>query len=251
MSEAPFPSRLASDRRGAALMEFALALPIVLAMGGYGVELGNKAIVNMRISQIALSLADNTSRIGVNNGQAIFQLREGDLNDIFQGARLMGANLKLTTFGRVTVTSVENVQRIFSDGTSDAGNVQRIHWQRCMGGKGGYGTSNTPIYDSSYGQATPLATAGTDTSKANAGVTATTGFGQAPSVQAPANGGAIFVEINYEYQPLFGSLYASKQIIHYVASFVVRDRRDFSQIYNPKTALGTTPRPSTCDLHEL
>jgi hypothetical protein len=246
--------RLTRDARGAALLEFALALPILLTLGGYGIELGNLALTNMRISQIALTLADNASRIGVNNGSAMFQLREGDVNDILQGARLMGAGLKLTTYGRVTISSLENVQRSFWDGTADSAPVQRIHWQRCVGTmKGATGSKTFPSYDSNNGVAadspSQLATVGTDQTQANAGKVSA-GMGSNPTVVAPsAPSGVIFVEVNYQYQPLFGTMFAKKQLIHYVGSFIVRDRRDFAQIYNPTSALGTKPVPSTCDLY--
>lgn len=228
---------LAAHRSGTALLEFALAFPLVFGMGGYGIEMGNLAITSMRLSQIALTLADNASRIGANNGQATFQLREGDLNDVLQGARLMGAGMKLTTFGRVTVSSLENVQQSY-----DKAAVQRIHWQRCIGMMTGYGTSAVPLWDSSYGQALPLTTAGTDATQGNAGSTSA-GLGSAPVVNAPSGSGLIFVEVNYQYRPLFGSLFIGATKLHYVASFIVRDRRDFSQIYNPTPAATA----SSCD----
>jgi hypothetical protein len=52
----------------------------------------------------------------------------------------------------------------------------------------------------------------------------------------------MFVEINYAYQALFGTLYIKPMLIHYVASYVVRDTRDYSMIYNP--ALPSPPRPA-------
>ena len=241
--------RLHRDRTGAALLEFALGLPVLLAMGGYGVELCNLAVTNMRVSQIAIMLADNASRVGAYQASAAsYQLQEGDINDILQGARLMGQGLKLTTYGRVTISSLENIQR--SD-LGDTAAVQRLHWQRCIGMMSGYpaqGAPTVPVYDSTYGQATPLATAGTDATAGNAGQKST-GIGSTPVVTAPSNNGVIFIEVNYQYQPLFGTMFASKTIIHYVASFLVRDNRDYTQIYNSKTALGTTPTPSTCNLH--
>lgn len=245
--------RLGSDQRGAALIELAFCFPVFLAMGGYGVEIGNLAITNMRVSQIALTLADNASRIGVNNGQNVYQLQEGDLDDVLQGARLVGAGLKLTTYGRVTISSLENIQRNFSDGPSDSQPVQRVHWQRCVGmGSGATGSVTAPLYDSNYGRAgtsdQQLASAGIDQTTANAGNTSI-GLGAAPVVTAPSGAGVIFVEINYQYQPVFGTMFTKKSLIHYVASFIVRDKRDFSQIYSNQNALGTYAPRMTCDLH--
>ncbi len=63
-------------------------------------------------------------------------------------------------------------------------------------------------------------------------------------VIAPNGMGVMFVEINYTYQPLFGSLFVAPQTIGYSASFIVRDRRDYSRIW---PSPGTTK--STCDLY--
>jgi Flp pilus assembly protein TadG len=43
--------RLSRDRSGLALLEFALSMPIVLALGLYGVETANLALANLRISR--------------------------------------------------------------------------------------------------------------------------------------------------------------------------------------------------------
>jgi Flp pilus assembly protein TadG len=225
--------RLRRDIRGLALLEFALAMPLVLAMGGYGIEISNLALSNLRVSQYALELADNASRVGIQSNLSVEQLRETDINDILQATRLQGAGLQLTTYGRVTLSSLENVQQSY-----DSAPVQRIHWQRCIGVMSGVG------YDSTYGTAST--TAGSDAMLANAGTPTPAGMGDAGSqVMAPAGAGVIFVEINYKYQPFFGSLFVNPARIHYIASFIVRDKRDFSQIFNPAPAATA----STCNLH--
>jgi len=222
--------RLAADRRGLAMLEFALALPVVLALGCYGLETANLAIANLRVSQIASSLADNGSRMGAMTSLSTVQLRELDLNNALQAARLQGQAIKLGTNGRVILSSLENIQQSY-----DTAPVQRIHWQRCFGLKSGTG------YDSSYG--TTSAAAGTDATKANAGTTST-GMGDPGAVVTAASGSAlIFVEVNYDYQRLFGGTFMAPVRIHYVASFLVRDRRDLSQIFNPSPAATR----STCD----
>jgi hypothetical protein len=66
-----------------------------------------------------------------------------------------------------------------------------------------------------------------------------------PQVSAPLGYGVMFVEINYDYQALFGTLYVKPMLIHYVASYVVRDTRDYSMIYNP----APTVTASTCNLY--
>lgn len=52
-------------------------------------------------------------------------------------------------------------------------------------------------------------------------------------VTVPIGSGVMFVEVNYLTKPLFGSFLVSPTRIHYIASFIVRDRRDSSQLYNP------------------
>ena len=226
-------ARLWREQRAVSMIEYALAAPLMMAMGGYGVEVSNLAITNMRVSQYALQLADNASRVGVNSGLATFSLREGDINDVLQGLRLFSAGAKLTAYGRVTLSSLENVQQKYDDD-----NVQRIHWQRCIGLKSG------PGFDSSYG--TTSVTAGTDATSGTQGADAPDGMGETgQKVNAPENTGVIYVEVNYQYQPLFGSLFVSATKLHYVASAIVRDKRDFSQIFNP----APTATPSTCDKH--
>jgi Flp pilus assembly protein TadG len=238
---ATFLRRLARDRRGLGLMEFALAFPLIFAAGGFGIELSYYALCQLDISQYALNLADHASRVGVVASNGVSQLRETDINDVLQGAKLEGDPINLTTYGRVTLSSLENVSQSY-----DANTTQRVHWQRCMGLKKGVG------YDSTYGVA--KITAGADapdnwTASADdqyAGIARSAGMGDATApVSAPADSGVMFVEINYDYQPLFGSIFLGAKKIHYVASFIVRDNRDFSQVSNP------TPKatPSTCNLY--
>jgi Flp pilus assembly protein TadG len=227
-------ARLRGDRSGLALLEFALSAPIVLTLGLGGIEVGNQALVHMKLSQIALNLADNVSRVGSLSSTNIETIREGDINDVLQAARLQGDGIGLTTNGRVIVSSLENIRQSY-----DAAAVQRIHWQRCIGKKSGDG------YDSSYG--TTLSTDGTSDNVADAGKPAPNGMGDiGAQVNAPIASGLMFVEINYYYQPLVMNWIISPIRMHYTASLIVRNNRDFKQIYNP---LGSATR-STCNLYK-
>lgn len=226
--------RLARNRSGVAMVEFAWTMPIVLSIGCYGVEVANLALMNLRISQIALTLADNASRVGAFNTLSTQQLREVDINDILQAVRVQANNIGLTTRGRIILSSLENVKQSY-----DLVPVQRIHWQRCMGKKSGLG------YDSSYG--TTSTTAGRDDSVGNAGLPKPLGMGATGrEVQAPPGSGVMFVEINYETKPLFGTMLVGPKRLHYVASFIVRDRRDFAQLFNPDPAVAESDK-STCN----
>lgn len=216
--------RLRRDRRGLALTEFALTAPLIITIGGYGIELSNLAITNMRVSQIALNLADHASRVGLTSTLTTTQLRETDINDVLSATQIDGAGIKLTTHGRITLSSLENIRQSY-----DTAAVQRIHWQRCVGLKSGAG------YDSTYG--TTSTTAGSSAAATHAGTAQASGMGKTGfKVSAPEGSGIMFVEVNYAYQPLFGSLFVPTQTISYVASFIVRDKRDYSMIYNPAPA---------------
>lgn len=172
--------RLRANRRGVAMLEFALTLPIVVPIGMYAVELCNFGVRQLQLSQAALTLADNASRVGVDTNMATQQLREVDINEIVEGLRLQTRGLQLTTNGRVTISSLE-----MKDGE------QWIHWQRCVGLKRGAG------YDSTFGAEGAGGTSGTPFH----------GMGEGMRVKSPANSGVIFVEINYDYIPLISNYF--------------------------------------------
>ena len=235
--------RLRGNTSGVALVEFAWTMPIILSVGCYGVETANLAMMNMRISQIALNLADNASRVGAFSTLSTQQLREVDINDVLQGVRLQGNNIDLTTRGRIILSSLEDVQRTYADNSTDAGPVQRLHWQRCIGMKGALPADS--LYRSSYGETTT--TAGTDLTQANRGIDKPAGMGDPGSeVTAPAGSGVMFVEVNYETKPLFGTMLIGPKRLHYIASFIVRDRRDFAQLFNPTPGVTDTAK-LTCN----
>lgn len=203
---APFRA-LGRDDRGMAAIEFALSLSAVMTVGVYGTEMSNLALANLRVSQIALGLADNVSRVGLKSSLAQQQLRESDINDALIGAQLQGAAMNLGTQARVTVSSIQ---------VNSVGG-QWIAWQRCLGTKSGTG------WDSSYG-------------KEDDGKTNTSFGGMGPTgqqVTAPPGSAVIFVEVNYDYKPVINFGLDTARRLTYVASMVVRDNRDLTQVYNP------------------
>jgi hypothetical protein len=225
-SPAPTRSRLGRllrERRGVAMLEFALALPVVLPIGLYAVELCNFGITQLRLSQTTLALADNISRVGVDTTIATQQLREADIGEVIEGLRQQAKNLSLTTNGRITISSLET-----KNGS------QWIHWQRCVGMKSGVG------YDSSYGRAGDGGTSGSSFTGMGIGGT---------KVIAPPNAAVIFVEINYDYQPLISRYFMGERRLHQTASFVVRDNRELATgITNPSPSVG---QPLTCDRYSV
>ncbi|MBX9795664.1 pilus assembly protein [Sphingomonas sp.] len=194
--------RLLAARDGVAMVELAFSLPILMLMALTGSELCNFITVRMRISQLALHLADNSSRIGSGDLLAAKQITETDINDLLTGAGLQAGGLDLYNRGRVVVSSVER-------NDSGNGNVYKIGWRRCRG-------------------------TGTYTSQYNNGVVSNNGVGKSGNeVIALPDNPAMYIEVYYRYRPLVGTSFAPQIDIVETASMVVRDRRDLTRIYNP------------------
>ena len=188
--------RLVSDTRGLAMLEFAFSLPLLLLLSLTGAEITNYIISRMRVSQIALHLADNAARIGSGSQLQAKTISEADINDLLTGAGLQSGELDLFTHGRVIISSLE------PDPANSGKN--RIRWQRCRGAK----TAQV----SAYG---------------NAGATNLNGMGKTGRLAtAPADGVTMYVEVYYEYQPLLKAALAPNSNFREEASMMVRDRRD-------------------------
>lgn len=186
------------------MTEFALSVPFIFTVGLMGMEVANLAITQMKISQVALHVADHASRIGDTSTLQDRKIYESDIDDVLLGANLQaGASLDLLEHGRVIVSSLEVVP--------DTDDQQYIHWQRCKGKK---------VHNSSYGIE---------------GEGLLGGFpGMGPlgkEVIAFEDQAVIFVEVVYDYQPLIGDAFSFADTLHAVASFNVRGNRDISQIY--------------------
>ncbi len=191
--------RLRRDRRGLALLEFAFILPIFLMMGLTGAELTNFVITRMRISQLALQIADNAARIGTGSQLQAKTISETDINDLLTGANLQAGGLNLFTNGRVVITSLEPAA------SPNTAAQYKMGWKRCRGAK---------AYTSPY---------------TNRPVTFGGGLGPAGrQVTAPDDGATMFVEISYTYQPLLKTAMFGDNEIREFASMMVRDRRDTS-----------------------
>jgi hypothetical protein len=212
--------RLWHDTGGLALIEFGYSLPLLLGLSGYGLELANLANANMRISQAANALADNVSRVGLESALAKTQLRESDINDGLIGVTRQSGTMDIGSRGRVIVSSLER----------NAAGGQWIRWQRCLG---------TRPYASSFGVAGDGATG-----------TAFPGMGPVTArVTAPdAESAVMFVEIIYDYSPIFSTIYINNRQIRFHASYIVRDKRDLT-VNNGTGITNPTPAatPYTCD----
>jgi Flp pilus assembly protein TadG len=194
-------ARLRRDQSGVALLEFALTLPVLLLLSLTGAELTNYITTKMRVSQISLHLSDNAARIGSGTQLAIKTITEADINDLFIGANMQSGELDLKTNGRIILSSVE-------EDSAHTGKY-KIGWQRCYG--------NKTTHASTYGVA---------------GANNLTGVGPTGrQVVAPPGGAAMFVEVYYEYQPLVKTSLAPANNFTEIASMMVRDRRDLTQVY--------------------
>lgn len=206
---------LGRDSSGVALLEFALALPILLTMGLTGAEITNYIITRMRISQIALHLADNAARIGSGSQLQAKTITETDINDLLIGAQLQSGELDLIGNGRIIISSLEPMAN------PNTGGKYKIGWQRCKGARVSYG--------SSYGKFGVASGADKGTDMTGMGPTGR-------QAVAPDGGSTMFVEVYYEYKPLIQTALSPDTKMIEIASMMVRDRRDLSQIYNVEGA---------------
>ncbi|MFO1255643.1 MAG: pilus assembly protein TadE [Sphingomonadaceae bacterium] len=193
--------RLAADLSGAALIEFASVLPVITGLGMYGIEIAYMSSVNMQISQIALEVADNASRLEqTNNNTVAPTVTETDIDSVMTGAVKAGENFRFTDNGRIILSSLEK---------DPATGKQFIHWQRCVG---------SLVVGSSYGN---------DSTRngLNGGTLNAMGSGTT-KVQATSGIAVMFVEIYYDYHGIFGTLFVKRTRFKQEAAYIVRDIRD-------------------------
>jgi Flp pilus assembly protein TadG len=193
--------QIARDRSAIAIVEFAVALPFLLVTMLSLTELTNFTIVRMRVGQLALQVADNASRMGriPTGGTGNPQVTETDINDLFTGADLQAKNLAIYTHGRVILSSLEATANPNTAGTFT------IRWQRCRGVKSSVSTWGVQ------------------------GATALNGMGPTGQVvTTPDDTGVMYVEVFYDYQPLFASGLVPHTTIREKAAMIVRDSRDYT-----------------------
>jgi Flp pilus assembly protein TadG len=204
--------RLKRDTKGLALLELAISLPLLITLCITGAELTNYITVRMRISQLALQLADNAARMGNGSLLSAKTITENDINDILAGAQLQSGGLNLQKNGRVILSDLEPMSN------PNTSSKYKIVWQRCMGAK----TSHA----SSFGVA---------------GNSNLDGIGPAGQlVTAQDDNATMFVEVYYVYQPIVGLTRFINAPMLEIASMSVRDRRDLTKIYNTSGAAVST-----------
>ena len=180
---------LRRDKRGMAMVEFALSLPLLMTLILVGLELTNYVLANHRVRQIAAMTADNASRLRS-------QMSEAYINQLFVGVQKAGAGMDFQTRGRVILSSVQN---------NAAADGQWIRWQRCYG---------------SLSRASKYGTQGkgqTDTSLPTIN-----------GLVAQPGSAIMYAEAEYQYKPLILSSFLNNRRIVHETAFIVRQRTDFS-----------------------
>lgn len=196
-----FARRLRRHTGGASLIEFAFITPVLLVLGLGGSEVAYMSTVNMQVSQIALSLADNASRLGqTDNSSVTPTITEADIDSIMSGAIRQGGSIGLAAKGRIILSSLEY---------DSVTGKQYIHWQRCRG---------SLDRESAYGD---------DGVRNGLGASSIAGVGQAGEQIVAAPGSAVMVaEVYYEYDTVISDVVTGAPVFRQEAVFAIRDDRN-------------------------
>lgn len=244
--------RLRHDASGIALTEFALYMVPALFLGLAGLETVNYVIANVRVGQIAMATADNAARVRDS-------IDEHDVNELFIGAKLAGEGIHFAEQGRIILSSVEprSVAPLTTNINGTDVPNQWIRWQRCYGMKdasSSYGTPRTSgdstITDGSEAwkrsDPTKASAAPSDQIKSVPMIgnsASPTAIGTANKNVAALGGTAVmFVEIVYDYKPVFWGGLIGDRTIRDIIAFNVRQRAD--QVLKPGGLAATSW--STC-----
>ena len=203
MTETRSVPDLVHDRRGIALIEFALILPLFLLLIMGLIELCSYTLQKQRISQIALQLADNAGRLGASDFRGPQKLTEAQINDVLLGGSVAGEKIDLARKGRIILSSLE----------LNASKGQWIHWQRCKGGlvhPSSFGNEN----DGENGNGFP-------------------GMGRSGTkIVAEPDHPVMFVEVAYQWRPITPLAIVPATVMIETASMPVRGERDLSELQN-------------------
>jgi hypothetical protein len=159
------------------------------------------ASINMQVSQLALSVGDNASRLGQTDNSAVAPtIAESDIDSVMFGALKQGAGFDCAENGRIVLSSLEK---------DPVSGKQYIHWQRCAG---------ELDHGSNYGN--------DSNNNGLSGISFPDGLGKVGHmVKAGDDEAVMFVEVFYTYHPLFPGFFSDRNFTR-EAAFVVRDDRD-------------------------
>lgn len=116
--------RLWRARRGVAMLEFGLTLPLFLGFLLAGIEMSNYVMANNRTQRLAAMTADLVAQSGAGSVGAT----EGQIYDLFAAIDLTAQPFDIRRHGRVVITAVKG-----TDENDDRQIENRIIWQRFDG----------------------------------------------------------------------------------------------------------------------
>jgi len=108
--------RLRRDRRGSALVEFALTLPVLILLGIGGLDFVTYLLLQQKLQNAAFSLADLAARDKT--------LSVAQLDNIFMSVQHVTRPFDFAANGRATVTGI----------SATADNKPKVYWQRSGAG---------------------------------------------------------------------------------------------------------------------
>ncbi len=195
--------RFRTEDKAVSTVEFALILPLFITLGMTGVEMAYMSTVNMQVSQTAISLADNASRLGqTDNSSVTPTVTEADIDSIMAGALEQGESFDLEGSGRIILSSLEY------DTTTGK---QYIHWQRCRGD-----LDEASVY-------------GDEGDNNGLGSTTITGVGTADDLIRASEGSAVMVaEVYYQYDGIITGALGESALFRQEAIFTIRDDRNLT-----------------------
>lgn len=204
-------SRLARAERGLAMLEFALALPMLLGLTFGALEMSNYIIASNTVQRLATSSADMLSQTGVNN----ISTSESQIYDLFYSLDVAAKPLDMRRRGRIILTVIKGVS---NNGTVRNEFADAIYSQQ---------------FDGGYVAAAPLL-----------GCRATVTL-PVYTRTLPANELMVHAQVSYNYLPLLGSAnmlsyFSVPDVITRTAVF--RMRKNMFNITND----GTHPVKSKC-----
>lgn len=189
-------ARLRRDERGVALVEFAFGAPVLLFLILAGLELANYALAQLRVNQIAMTVADNAGRV-------MTGIDEANIYEVFAGARVIGEPLGFEENGRIVLSSLQ------ANGITGNGAGQMINWQRCWGALDvdpAYGVQGDGRQD--------------DTLAAGMGAGGN-------RIYSDPDTAVMVAEVSYDYQPLISSsILPLTARIRHESAFNVRGRQN-------------------------
>jgi len=115
--------RLWRSRRGVAMLEFGLMLPLFLGFVLAAIEMGNYVMAINRTQRLAAMAADLIAQ----SGAGAIGATEGQIYDLFSALDLTAEPFDMRDHGRIVVTGVRGAEE------NDTA-VNRILWQRFDGG---------------------------------------------------------------------------------------------------------------------